>query len=196
MQVIGITGGIGSGKSTISEMLREEGYPVFDCDKKAKFLCDIDPYVMKDIDDTFGPGMYINNILQRKKLAEIVFNDKEQLKKLNAIVHPKTREYMYDFILNHMREEICFIESAIMFDSGLNELMDRVLCVYAPEDVRIDRVVKRNNTTKEEVLNRINNQLNEKERLSRSDYVIHNDRLLDEVKENLLRLVESILGDV
>jgi len=196
MIVIGITGGIGSGKSTISEMLRDEGYPIFNCDKKAKFLCDIDPYVMKDIGDTFGKGMYINNILQRKKLAEIVFNDKKQLEKLNAIVHPKTREYMYEFILNHIGKEICFIESAIMFDSGLNELMDKVLCVYAPEEVRIDRVIERNNTTKEEVLNRINNQLNEKERLSRSDYVIHNDRPLDEVKENLLRLIENILNEV
>lgn len=192
MLVIGITGGIGSGKSTISDMLIEEGYYVFDCDKKAKFLCDIDPYVTKGICDTFGVDMYITGILQRKKLAEIVFNDKKQLEKLNAIVHPKTREYMFDFILNHMEDGICFIESAIMFDTDLYELMDKVLTVYAPEDVRIKRVIERNKITKEEVLNRINNQLNEKERLSRSDYIIDNNRPLDEVKKNLLRLVEKM----
>jgi len=196
MLVIGITGGIGSGKSSISKILEEEGYPVFDSDNTAKFICNTDSEIVNNICKVFGNDMYENNILNRKKLAQIVFNDKEQLEKLNNIVHPKTRKHMYDFILNNMNKELCFVESAIMFDSGLNELMDKVICVYAPEDIRINRVIERNNKTKEEVLNRINNQLNEKERLSKSDYVIHNDRPLNEVKENLLRLVENILTEV
>jgi len=192
MIVIGITGGIGSGKTTISNILKEMGYPVFDCDKKAKFLCDIDPYVMKNIRDAFGKDIYVNNILNREKLARIVFNDKESLDKLNSIVHPKTREYMYDFIIAQMDNDICFVESAIMFESELNKLMDKIISVTAPQDVRIDRVIKRDNTTKEKVLERINNQMNEEERLLQSDIIISTHQPLDNVKEILSHLVETI----
>jgi len=192
MIVIGITGGIGSGKTTISNILKEMGYPVFDCDKKAKFLYDIDPYVMKNIRDAFGKDIYVNNILNREKLARIVFNDKESLDKLNSIVHPKTREYMYDFIIAQMDNDICFVESAIMFESELNKLMDKIISVTAPQDVRIDRVIKRDNTTKEKVLERINNQMNEEERLLQSDIIISTHQPLDNVKEILSHLVETI----
>ena len=192
MIVIGITGGIGSGKTTISNILKEMGYPVFDCDKKAKFLCDIDPYVMKNIRDAFGKDIYVNNILNREKLARIVFNDKESLDKLNSIVHPKTREYMYDFIIAQMDNDICFVESAIMFESELNKLMDKIISVTAPQDVRIDRVIKRDNTTKEKVLERINNQMNEEERLLQSDIIISTHQPLDNIREILSHLVETI----
>jgi len=192
MKVIGITGGIGSGKTTISDMLREEGYSVFDSDKTAKLLCDTDAEIIKSIKKAFGKNIYENKVLNRKKLAQIVFNDKDSLDTLNSIIHPKTRDCMYDFIIEHFDNQICFVESAIMYESKLYKLMDDVISVTAPEEIRIERVIKRDNTTKDKVLNRINNQIDEQERLSKSKYVISTNRPLDEVKENLLRLVQNM----
>lgn len=193
MIVIGITGGIGSGKTTISNILREEGYNVFDSDKKAKFLCDIDPDVMNDIRESFGKDIYKNNILDRKKLAQIVFNDKGSLDTLNSIIHPKTRELMYEFLIEQIGiDEICFVESAIMFESGLSDLMDSVLSITAPEEIRINRVIERDNTTKDKILDRIKNQINEKDRLSKSDYIISTNQPLNNIKDILLRLVKEM----
>jgi len=198
MNVIGITGGIGSGKSIISNILRDEGYPVFDCDTEAKNICNSDLDTIRKIKELFGENIYQNNVLDRKAVAEIVFNDKGSLDKLNAIIHPVTMNCMYDFIISASGNGnlLCFIESAIIFESELCKLMDEILTVYAPEEIRINRVIERDNTTKDKVLDRINNQLNEKDRLSMSDYIIHNDRPLTEVKDNLLRLVVDMKENI
>lgn len=191
MKVVGITGGIGSGKSTISEMLRKGGYPVFDCDVQARHICDKDIYVIIEIKKVFGDDIYKDDKLDRKRLANIVFNDKESLEKLNSIVHPKVRDYMYGAI-EDSGSELFFVESAIMFESGMNELMDYVIEVWAPEEVRIERVISRDNTTKDKVLDRINNQMEERDRMALSNYVLNNNQSFYEVSNRLRRIVRDI----
>lgn len=191
MKIIGITGGIGSGKTTIADMLRDAGYPVLDCDFQAKQIYISDPSVISSMKQMFGENIYKDGILDRKALADIVFNDKTSLDKLNALIHPKVREYM-NFQIKESKSELFFVESAILFESGLYKFMDKILSVTAPKEVRIERAIKRDNTTREKVEARIKFQISEDKRLSRSDYVISTDQDLCKVKGFLFRLVETM----
>lgn len=191
MKVIGITGGIGSGKTTISNMLREAGYPVFDSDFQAKQLYNSDINLISDMKKMFGDNIYKDGLLDRKALSDIVFKDKSSLEQLNSIVHPKVREYM-NFQIKESKSDLFFVESAILFESGLYEYMDKVLAVTAPTSLRIERTMKRDNVTKEQVEARMKFQYCEDKRLSKSDYVISTDQDLEQVKEILFRLVEHI----
>ena len=192
MKVIGITGGIGSGKSTISNMLREQGYIVFDCDAQSKHICNHDIYTIIKIKENFGENIYVDDVLDRKSLAKIVFNDKDSLDTLNSIIHPKTRDYMYGAILDNMDQDVFFVESAIMFESGLNKLMDFVITITAPEDIRIERVILRDNTTKDKIEDRMDNQMNDVDRMSESDYIISTNQSLYEVRNKLRRIINDI----
>jgi dephospho-CoA kinase len=196
MNVIGITGGMGSGKTTISNLLRKHNYKVFDSDQTAKYICDNDFDVIQKIKLLFGDDIYKNNFLDRKTLANIVFNNKSLLIELNSIVHPKTRNKMLDFIFDCLGNKLCFVESAIMFDTGLNKLMDEVLYVTAPIDIRINRIIERDNITKDDILNRINNQMNESDLILQSDYIIDTNQSLDNIENTLLGLVEKMIEKI
>ena len=191
MKIIGITGGIGSGKTTISNMLRKQGYPVFDSDVQSKYICDHDIYVINEIKKHFGKNIYVDDRLDRKSLAEIVFNDKGSLNILNSIIHPKTRDFMCGAI-EDSDSELFFVESAIMFEYGLDELMDYIISVTAPLDVRMERIILRDNTTKDKIDDRMNNQMSEKDRLSKSDYIISTNQSLHQVGCKLNRIIIDI----
>lgn len=191
MKIIGITGGIGSGKSTISNMLREAGYPVLDCDFHARQFYNSDVNLISDMKKTFGENIYKDGILDRKALAEIVFNDKTSLDKLNSIIHPKVKEYMF-FQIKESKSDLFFVESAILFESGFNKHMDKILTVTAPKEVRIKRAMDRDNTTREKIEARMKFQICEDRRLSKSNYIISTDQDLDKVKGFLFRLVEDM----
>jgi dephospho-CoA kinase len=191
MKVIGITGGIGSGKSTIASMLRDAGYPVFDCDFHAKSLYNSDKDVISDMKKLFGENIYKDSLLDRKALADIVFKDKISLEKLNSVIHPKVREFM-SFQIKESKSDLFFIESAILFESGLSKYVDKVLTVTAPVGLRIERTIKRDNTTEEKVRERMKFQICEDRRLFKSDYVISTDQDLTKVKEFLFRLVQNM----
>ena len=171
MKLIGITGGIGSGKTTISNMLREAGYPVFDCDLTAKHIYNADAAIISNMKKLFGDNIYKDGVLDRKALAEIVFNDKVSLDKLNALIHPKVKEEMYK-IIGETESDLFFVESAILFESGLYKLMGKVLSVTAPEEVRIKRAMKRDNVTREKVKARMKYQICEERRLSKSENMV------------------------
>lgn len=191
MKVIGITGGIGSGKSTISNMLREAGYPVFDCDFQAKQLYNSDFDLILDMKKMFGENIYKDGLLDKKMLAEMVFSNKSTLEKLNSIVHPKVREYM-DFQIKESKSDLFFVESAILYESGLSKSVDKVLAVTAPSELRIERTMKRDNVTREQVEARMKFQYCEEKRLSSSDYVISTNQDIENVREILFRLIEHM----
>ena len=191
MKVIGITGGIGSGKSTICSMLREAGYPVLDCDFYAKQLYISDASVISDVKKQFGENVYKDSVLDRKALGEVVFNDKVSLDKLNSIIHPKVKEYM-DFQIKVSKSDLFFVESAILFESGFNKYMEKILTVTAPKEIRIERAMKRDNTTREKIETRMKFQICEERRLYKSDFVISTEQDLDKVKGFLFRLVECM----
>lgn len=182
MKVIGLTGGIGSGKTTVSRMFSELGAPVYIADEQARRLAEL-PGTQAEIRTQFGDGMLdAEGKIDRRKLANIVFSDPEKLERLNAIIHPKVAA---DFREWAERQSFPFVirEAAILFESGSHRDCDKVITVTAPLEVRIARVIARDGTTRDEVLRRMANQWPEDEKIRRSDYVIHNVDLAETIRQ-------------
>ena len=175
MKKIGITGGIGSGKSVVSRILTTMGYPVYDSDSWAKRLMNNHPDIRQALTDRFGPDTYISDNLNRPYLAQQIFNDKENLTFVNSIVHP--------IVCNHFLQwaesqptELVFIESAILFSSGLDKFVDKVIYVDAPHEIRLQRAMNRDHASAEAISARINNQLHDNQYAhTHSNYTIQND---------------------
>ncbi|MHC0440450.1 dephospho-CoA kinase [Flavobacterium sp. 3-210] len=175
-KVIGLTGGIGSGKTTVANYFKEMGVPVYIADDGARAVMQSDA-VIKEIKETFGEALFENDILNRAKLADIVFNNADKLAQLNAIVHPAVKKDFELWLLNHRDKEYVIYEAAILFESGRYKDCDSIITVTAPEEIRIERVLKRDNTTREQVLSRIQMQWKDEDRISKSNFVINNVNL-------------------
>ncbi len=159
--IIGITGGIGSGKTTISEILQNNGYFVYNSDSEARRIQNENEKVRKLTSELFGDDIYVHNELNRKKVASMVFGNPELLKKLSSIVHPAVEEDFHNWILKHFDADFLFFESAIMFEAGFNKMVDKVILITASEDERIRRVVNRDGSNIEQVKSRMSHQLDE-----------------------------------
>ena len=186
-ELIAITGGIGCGKSIVSLILKEMGYEVYDCDWKAKYLMDNSPTIKDCLKSTFGNDIIIDGTINRVKLANIVFNNKEKLVKLNNIVHSSVKEDLISWKLENSHNKLLFVETAILYQSGLDKVVDEVWEVNAPIEIRIERVMKRNNISRQDVLSRIESQKHEI--LTQADYIITNDD-----KVAILPQLVTILG--
>lgn len=156
-QIIAITGGIGSGKSVISRILRSMGYPVYDSDTEAKALMDADDTIKERLRSEISPETVRDNRIDRKALASIVFADAGLLSTLNRIVHSAVRQHLSRW-QQSQSAPVVFVETAILFESGLNRMVDAECRVTAPVDLRVDRVMKRNGISRESVLARIESQ--------------------------------------
>jgi dephospho-CoA kinase len=176
MLKVGITGGIGSGKTTVCRLFELLAVPVYYADEASKQLLTTDPEIKKSIIAVFGEEvLQEDKSISRKKVAARVFADEAQLKKLNAIMHPAVGLHFELWVKKHSNHPYIIKEAAIMFESGADKQMDKIITVSAPEELRIARVLNRDLVTNEEVQRRISAQLSEKERIKRSDYVIVND---------------------
>jgi dephospho-CoA kinase len=173
-KVIGLTGGIGSGKTTIANHFKSRGVPVYIADDEARKIMETTE-VTKAIKEVFGPMPFEGTILNRDKLATIVFNDSKKLQQLNAIVHPVVKQDFKQWLLEHNESAIVIYEAAILFESGNYKDFDFIITVTAPLESRIQRVISRDKTTREQVLKRINVQWTDEQRILNSDYVIVND---------------------
>lgn len=175
MTKIGITGGIGSGKSIISRILKIMHYPVYDSDYWAKFLMNNDKTIYKALTDKFGPETYSSEGINRPFLAQLIFNNKENLTFVNSIVHPAVGNHFLQWA-EEQQSSIVFIESAILFSSGLNKIINKTIYVDAPQEIRLQRAILRDNATTEAISARIKNQINGDEfARTHSDYIINND---------------------
>ena len=177
MLKIGITGNIGSGKTTVSKLFELIGIPVFYADEAAKSLMTTDAELIAGVKQTFGDESYLpDGALNRKYIANIVFNDQEQLAKLNALVHPAVFR-AFDNWAAAMPNDVPYVikEAAILFESSSYKHCDKNIVVTAPLEMRIQRVTKRDKTTREEVLNREARQFTEEKKIQLADYVIKND---------------------
>jgi dephospho-CoA kinase len=172
-KIIGLTGGIGSGKSTIAGYFKELGVPVYIADEEAKKLMD-DPEIIQKVQSVFDENVLENNALNRKKIADLVFSAPEKLKELNAIIHPAVRQHFKNWLKLHQNEPFIIKEAAILFESGSYKDCDKIILVTAPEETRIQRVMSRDKVTKEQVLERIKNQWNDVKKIELSDFVIQN----------------------
>ncbi|MFD1605757.1 dephospho-CoA kinase [Flavobacterium artemisiae] len=189
-KVIGLTGGIGSGKTTIASYFKELGVPVYIADDGGKNVMQTQEVIDK-IKSTFGKGIFDNEVLNRGKLAEIVFKDKEELAKLNAIVHPAVKRDFENWLEQYKNFEYVIYEAAILFESGRYKECDVVITVTAPEEVRIERVMQRDNSTRKQVLNRMKMQWNDEKRISKSNFVINNNNLKI-AKEEVVKILKIL----
>lgn len=183
---IGVTGGIGSGKSTVCSIFSHLGVPVYDADNRAKQLMHENEDLQKDLRQSFGWDVYTKEgILDRAYLSKIVFNNAAQLKILNGIVHPA----VFDDYNKWVREQAeaghlySVKEAALLIESGSFQSLDKLIVVTCPIDIRLERITKRDHIRKEDVLKRIDNQISDKDRLQYADYVIKNSTNISLIKQ-------------
>jgi len=191
---LGLTGGIGSGKSLISEIFIRLGIPVFNADIESKKIVNSNRDVIKLLSNEFGKDLYSDNGLNKQMLAEIIFNDKIALQKVNQIIHPKVRDYFKVWMDKNHYAQYVIEEAAILFESKANFDMDFTINVHADEFIRIDRVVRRDNMDAELVKRRMENQLSDKERIALADFTIYNDgkqMVLPQVLEIHNKIIKS-----
>ncbi len=182
-KIIGLTGGIGSGKSTVANYIASKGIPVYIADDEAKRLMELDEAKQK-IQSLFSESIFKKDqTLNRKRIAELVFNNPSKLQELNAVVHPLVHQHFKNWVKEHENFPFVIKEVAILFETGGNKQCDKVILITAPEDLRIERACNRDNVDRETVLNRMKNQLPEAEKELLSDYVIHNIDLKQTFKE-------------
>lgn len=191
MKVIGLTGGIGAGKSTVSKIFETLGIPVYDSDTRAKQLYSESSELKAQMIHHFGPAIYVGEQINREKLAQIIFNDKEQLKLINRLVAPILTQ---DFIAWKIRKNTPYVirEAAILIESNSYRDCNAVIVVTASKEMRLERVVGRDNSTAELVEQRMNNQLSDKERLEYADFVINNDEN-ESVIEQVLSVHQTLM---
>ncbi|RLQ03036.1 dephospho-CoA kinase [Geobacillus stearothermophilus] len=189
---IGLTGGIASGKSTVSAMMRELGLPVIDADEAARAVVRPGEEAYRQIVAAFGPGILrADGEIDRAKLGAIVFNDEQQRKVLNAIVHPAVRKKMLAEKEAHIRSgaKTVVLDIPLLFESGLTHWVDKVLVVYVDDDVQLRRLMARNGFTEEEALARIRSQWPMAEKVKRADAVIDNNGTIEETRRQLLAIL-------
>lgn len=176
---IGLTGGIGCGKSYVAKLLNKRGIPVYDSDTEAKQLSNTSKIIRDGLIALTGiEDLYVDGVLNRKMLAEFLFASKDNARKVEKIIHPAVKA---DFALwaESQNTQFCVIESAILIESGFTDTVDCVVVVDAPLDLRINRCIERDSTTKEKVLERISAQMSQEEKCGIADYVIFNDNVSD-----------------
>lgn len=192
--LIGLTGGIGSGKTTVSKIFNAFGVKVFNSDKVAKDILNNNEMVRIKVENLLG-NVYMNGKLDAKVVAEKVFNNHDLLSKLNQVVHPEVKKAFNQWVEDNNKEKLLLKEAAILIETGGYKELDDVILVITAENKRISRVVKRDNSSQEEVLLRINKQMPDNEKLKHCNYTIYNneeDLLIPQIKQILRKLNYSL----
>lgn len=172
---VGVTGGIGSGKSTVCDIFKILGAKTYNADLRARILTDTNTHIRSEIQKHFGKEMHVNGQLNRKLLASRVFNDHRALQQLNNIIHPVVFKDFEEWAETHQNEKYIIKEAAIMFESGANKNLDAIITVTSPLEMRIERVIRRDGSDRETIIARINNQMSDEEKIKLSNFVIYND---------------------
>jgi dephospho-CoA kinase len=190
---VGITGGIGSGKTHICKLLELMNFSVFYSDAEAKKIQNTNAYVRSKLTEFYGEEAYTEEGLNRKFIAEIIFNNPDAKKQLEEIIHPKVAEAFATWCEEKAGtdEKIVFIESAILYESGFDKMVDKVIVVYADEDVRIERSMRRDGADRTAIEERIKNQGSDKEKCNKADFVLHNNPN-DYINKQLLNIVKEL----
>lgn len=188
---VGLTGGIGSGKSAVGRIFKQLGIPVYISDIEAKIIANRNPRVKEKLQKLFGQDIYTEQGLDRVKLGQIVFSNKEKLSQLNSVIHPAVQED-YEEWKRIQKAPYVIKEAAILIETGGHKKVDKLLVVTAPEELRIQRVMQRDGLKKEEVLARMNNQMPQKEKDALADFLIRNDESESVIKQ-VLKIHERLL---
>ena len=185
-KIIGLTGGIGSGKTTVAKRFESLGVPIYIADDEAKIITNSNE-ILNQIRALFGSSVFEGDILIRKKLGQIVFSDNKKLKQLNKIIHPAVRIHFSNWLKNYSQSDFVIYESAVLFENNGFKNCDLIISVLAPIETRIERVIQRDKMNREEILLRIKNQYTDKQRIEKSDFTINNDIL-----ENTFEQVDGL----
>lgn len=188
---IGITGGMGSGKSTVATLFKLHEVPVYNADDETKRLNNTSPVIREQLTKHFGEDLYIDNELDKKKFARIIFNDAAKLKLANSIIHPEVLKHFTNWCKKHSNYPIVALEAAILFESNFHKYVDKVVTVYTPLEIRVERVSNRDNIPAEMVKSRIAHQMPETEKIGMSEYVIFND-----LQTSLIKQAAKLLEEV
>ena len=190
---VGSTGGIGSGKTYVCKLLELMNFSVFYSDAEAKKIQDTNEYVRIKLTELFGKEAYTEDGLNRKYIAEIIFGNPTAKKQLEEIIHPKVAEAFATWCeeKNNTDERIVFIESAILYESGFDKIVDKVIMVYADDEVRIERSMRRDGADRKAIEDRIKNQSSNNDKRLKADYVIHNNPN-DYINKQLLNIVKEL----
>ena len=192
MVKVGLTGGIGSGKTTVSNFLLDYGIPVYNSDSKGKTLMNANLELKNNIVSIFGERVYDNGILNTNLLSNIVFNDSTKIEQLNNLVHPKVAQDFNQWVGKNNNKPILVKEAAILIESGAYLNMDKIILVVSEKSTRINRVSKRDNFDLESIEKRINHQLTDNEKIKYADYIIENNSSLEHLKLEVLKVVNKI----
>ncbi|QBZ98415.1 dephospho-CoA kinase [Flavobacterium sangjuense] len=189
-KIIGLTGGIGSGKTMVAEYIKSLGIPVYIADDEARELMSSDK-IIKAISTAFGNEVVNNGTLNRDKLAQIVFNNPEKLQRLNSIIHPEVKKHFDVWVEKHKNFPFVVKEAAILFESGSYKYCDAVITITAPLETRLQRVINRDKTDRNSVLKRIQNQWTDEQRIAKSNFVINN-LSIDATKKQVNEILELL----
>lgn len=189
-KIVGLTGGIGSGKTMVASFFKEEGIPVYISDERAKIIMD-NPEIVHQVQEIFEDNVQENGKLDRKKIRNIVFKQGHLLDKLNAVIHPEVKKDFEEWVKSHQKHLFVIKESALLFEKKLYKTCDYVILVTAPEEIRVKRVIKRDGVTAESIRNIIRNQMRDEDKIPFCDWVIIN---LD--KELVKKEIKNIIDDI
>ncbi|MDO5970184.1 dephospho-CoA kinase [Flavivirga aquimarina] len=191
MIIVGLTGGIGSGKTTVAKQFEELGIPVYIADVEAKNLMHKSKIIKRKLIQLFGDKAYVDNKLNKRFIADVIFNDKGYLQKMNEIVHPRVAKHFEKWVL---KQDAPYVikEVAILFENGGHKACDYVITVTAPKDLRIKRLLNRDNTTKDKIQAIMKNQWTDEEKIKYSDYVIDNIDL-EVTKNQVINIHKDLL---
>ncbi len=191
MKIVGLTGGMGVGKSKVAQLFEERGYPVYGADIRAKELMEEDPELKKELIRLLGEEAYTRNQLNKKYIAEKIFSDKELLKKQNALVHLAVK-YDFEVWISRQKTDFCIKEAAILFESGSYKACDYTIVVTAPEEERIQRILARDSSTEEEIRKRLQSQWAQEKLVELADFHIVNDSDLEHLKTQVNILINKL----
>lgn len=192
---IGITGGIGSGKSVVCRLMGVMGIPVYTSDDETKRLMATDSFIRKELIALVGKDVYADGVLNKPLLASYLFTSPEHAMQVNGIIHPRVKEDFRQWVRNHFAFPMVGIESAILIEAGFAGEVDVVVMVYAPEEVRIERAVKRDSSSRELIEKRIRSQMSDEEKREQVDFVIVNDGETPLIPQ-LLALITSLSKNI
>ena len=192
-KLIGITGGIGAGKSTVSTICKHLGFKVYNSDQRAKEIVSEDSIIKKKLISFFGNNIYKNGVLDRKFLSDKIFNDKSSLEQINSIIHPAVKKDFNSWVINNSNEKILFKETALLLESGAYKELDKIILIVSDKNLRVSRVLNRDqNRSKKEIESIIDKQIDEVDAIKYADIVIDNNHkkmLLPSVIKEIEKLI-------
>ncbi|EHD1586415.1 dephospho-CoA kinase [Listeria monocytogenes] len=195
-KTIGLTGSVATGKSTVSNMIQQAGIPLVDADIAARKVVEPGTEGLKEIVAYFGEEILLaDGTLNRAKLGEIIFKDKEKREKLNEITHPRVKDYMLEARERFFRagEELVFFDIPLLFESHLESLVDQIVVVWTTPETELKRLMERNNLTKEDALRRIESQMGIDEKARKADFVIDNNESLEKTQKQVYTFIERFV---